>query len=145
MATWNYTREEIKHDEQTGIRRCVIVAAEETVSQKSGRPMIVVTVTPSGSKTKIKDFIVQNDYFNKNMTEFFAAFPSITEGNFNFVEWVGAMGAANFGLNEDGYLKVKWFVSPAKAEHLPPFEGDKPTQQTVETFEPVSNEDDMPF
>lgn len=145
MATWNYTREEETHENKTGIRRCVIVAAEETVSKTSGRPMIVVTVTPSGSKAKVKEYIVQNDNFNKKMTRLFNAFPSIAEGNFNFVEWVGALGAADFTLDENGYLKVKWFVSPDRAEHLPPFEGDKPTQQTVETFEPVSNEDEMPF
>ena len=145
MAEWNYTHEEVQREVKTGIRRCVIVAAEEGISKTSGNPMIIVTVTPSGSTAKIKTYIVKNERFNRNMTEFFTAFPSIAEGNFNFIEWVGAMGAADFKLDENGYLKVKWFVAPARAEHLPPFEGDKPVQQTVETFEPVASEDDMPF
>ena len=144
MSEWNYTREETKSEVKTGIQRCVIVAAEEGISKSSGNPMIIVTVTPSASNAKVKNYIVKNERFNKNMTDFFDAFPSIAEGNFNFIEWVGAEGAANFGLDENGYLKVRWFVSPAKAEHLPPFEGTKPEQQTVETYTEVSD-DEMPF
>lgn len=144
MADWNYTRDDTKAEVKTGIQRCVIVGAEEGISKSSGNPMIIITVTPSGSTAKVKNYIVKNDRFNKNMTQFFDAFPSIAEGNFNFIEWVGAEGAADFGTDENGYLKVKWFVNPGRAEHLPPFEGKKPEQQTVETFTEVSD-DEMPF
>lgn len=142
---WTYKRDETVAAAKTGIRRCVIVEAEEAVSKTSGNPMIVVTVRPSGSKAKVKSFIVKNANFDRNMTQFYESFTSIPEGSFDFVSWIGAEGIANFGINDRGYLEVKWWVSPEKCGELPPFEGEKPTQQTVEHFTPVADTDDMPF
>lgn len=144
MANWEYKRDESRSAPVTGIQRCCIIAAEETISKTSGKPMIIVTVKPSGSNAKVKNYIVKNEYFNRNMTQFFDAFPSVGEGNFNLFTWVGALGAANFGLDADGYLKVKWFVSPANAEHLPPFEGEKPIKQDVATLD-EEDDDELPF
>ena len=145
MAEWNYQHEENKGTIAEGDRRCVIVAAEESVSKSSGNPMIVITVRPSGSTAKVKSYIVKNDNFNRNMTEFFAAFPAIEEGNFEFIEWIGALGAAKFGADDRGYLKVKWFLSPDKVENLPPFEGEVPERQTVTKLEEIDDESDLPF
>lgn len=142
---WTYKRDETVAAAKTGIRRCVIVEAEEAVSKTSQKPMIVVTVRPSGSKAKVKSFIVKNDNFDRNMTQFYESFTSIPEGSFDFVSWIGAEGIANFGINDRGYLEVKWWVSPERCGELPPFEGEKPTQQTVEHFNPVADTDDMPF
>ena len=141
----DYKREETPKKIITGNRRCVIVAAEESISKSSGLPMIVVTVTPSESKAKVKTYIVKNEKFNANMTRFFDAFPTIEEGNFDFVTWVGAIGAANFGTDENGYLKVKWFIDPIEAKLLPEWFGDKPEQQTVTAIGESVDDDDMPF
>lgn len=148
MSNWD--RYKYKESERLapGNYRVVIVDVEETVSQSSGRNMIVVTVQPSGSKIRIKDYFVDNEWFDEKISRLFDAFPEIGRGNFNFLEWVGAMGAAKLKLDEDDYLKVHYYLTPDKAENLPPFEGDKPVRQTVTSIgnmEALDPEDDMPF
>ena len=142
---WNYQREDTRSDALKGKYRCVIVDVEETTSKTSGLPMIVVTVRPSGTKFKVKTYIVKNDKFNKNMTQFYDAFPEIPEGTFNFVEWVGCEGAAEFGEDEQGYTRLKWFISTSKAEGLPAFEGEKPERQVVTKIEDIDDDDELPF
>lgn len=144
MADWGYTRDEAHSEPKTGKQRCVVLNAEEAVS-RAGNPMITITVQPSGSKAKVRTWIVKNDKFNRNMTAFFDAFPTIGEGNFDFATWSGALGAANFGTDENGYLKVKWFLRPDEVTELPDFVGDKPVQQTVTHFEPIGEDEDLPF
>jgi hypothetical protein len=144
MSNWSdYKREETPHA-QPGNYRCVILAAEESVSKTSGTPMIIITLQPNGLTAKIKNYIVKNQYFNKNMTSFFDAFPSIGEGNFNLLEWVGAIGAGKFDIDENGYLKLKWFLSPKQAENLPEWQGEKPERQTVSSLS-IADDDDLPF
>lgn len=149
MSNWSdYQREERENNTNiTGKLRCVITAVEEAVSKSSGKPMIVVSVRPSGCRFSVKNYIVKNDKFNRNMTDFFDSFPSIGEGNFDFLTWVGALGAANFGEDENGYLKVKWWITADRAASLPPFEGDIPEQQSVSTLTDMEGEDDgeLPF
>ena len=145
MAEWNYTREDTRSDALKGKYRCVIVDVEETTSKTSGLPMIVVTVRPSGTKFKVKTYIVKNDKFNKNMTQFYDSFPEIPEGTFNFVEWVGCEGAAEFGEDEQGYTRLKWFISASKAVSLPAFEGEKPERQVVTKIDEVDDDDELPF
>ena len=57
------------------------------------------------------------------------------------------MGAANFVLDENDYLKVKYFINAEKAENLPSFEGDRPERQTVQKFTDDTDDglDDLPF
>ena len=150
MSNWNYQREERTSGGTTGKQRCVIVSAEEKVS-KAGKPMIEVGVRPSGCTFTVKTYLVSGEYFNRNATQLFDAFPEIPEGSFNLIEWVGAVGAAMFDLDDRGYLKVKYFIDPVKAASLPPFEGEKPPRQTVTSLEDDEpgaddfNEDDIPF
>ena len=147
MSDWSDYKAETS-SEKTGKRRCVVVDAQETTSKSSGLPMWVITTTPNGSKIKVKSYIVKNQYFNRNMTAFFDSF-GIERGNFNSLEWIGAMGAANFDTDENGYLKVRWFLSPKQAENLPPWEGEVPERQTVTEicggFEEIESDDDLPF
>jgi len=105
--------------------------------------MIVVTIQPNGSNIKIKHYIVKNDWFNRNMTELFDSF-NIDEGDFNFVSWVGAVGAAKLKEDEKGYLKVAWFINRDKADNLPEWVGEMPERQTVTEFKEVET-DDMPW
>ena len=148
---WGYKREDAPSGENfVGKRRCVIVDVDgEAVSKNTGLPMIVVTVRPSGSTFKVRTWLVKNEYFNRNATQFFNAFPEIGDGNFNFIEWIGAMGAANFTLDDGGYLKVKSWVYPKQAESLPAFEGQRPERQTVTSIvdpgESGAEEDDLPW
>ena len=145
MSTWDdYQREEREESAKvTGRLRCVIVDVEETESKTSGLPMIIVSVRPSGTVFKVKSYIVKNEHFNRNMTQFFDAFPEIVDGNFNFIEWIGCEGAAMFDLDDRGYMKVKYWIDAVRAEILPPFEGEKPEKQTVTKLEDAED-DELP-
>lgn len=147
MAAWSYTREEGQDNSAiVGKRRCVITAVDEAVSKSSGKPMIVVSVRPSGCRFTVKSYIVQNDNFNRNMTSLFDAFPDIGEGNFNFLEWIGCKGAAMFKEDENGYLKVGYWISYDRAVTLPEFEGEVPERQTVSKLTEEDEDDpDIPF
>lgn len=145
MGNWDsYQREErAQEDKVTGKQRCVIIGAEEKVS-KSGNPMIEIKVRPSGCRFTVRTWLVKNDSFNRNATQFFDAFPDIPDGDFNFLAWTGAEGAAMFGEDENGYLKVRWWIDSERARNLPPFEGEKPERQTFTSLEDDS-ESDLPF
>ena len=144
MSNWNdYQREEAPRLE-AGDYRVEIVDVEDTTSKASGSPMIVVTVKPNGSNIKIKHYIVKNQYFNRNMTEFFDSF-NIDEGDFNFIGWVGAVGAAKLKEDENGYLKVAWFIRKDRTENIPEWVGERPERQTVTEFKEVDTTDDLPW
>ena len=148
--SWGYEREEYQNEALKGNYRCVITDVEEGVtgpnSKVPGTPMITITVKPSGTSFKVKHRIVQNDYFNRNMTAFFDAFPDIEEGNFTFVEWIGCEGAAKFGEDQKGYTELVRFITPDKAADLPPFVGEKPERQTVSKItEDEDPDDELPW
>ena len=146
MSNWDYTREE-SNRLSAGDYRVEIVDAEEKTS-KSGNKMIVVTVQPNGSNIKIQNYIVKNEYFNRNATELFDSF-NIEEGNFNLLTWKGAVGAARLKEDENGYLKIAWFVDKKKAEKLPAWIGEVPERQTVTEleggFQKIDGDEDLPF
>lgn len=147
MGNWDsYQREEREQENKViGKQRCVITAAEEKVS-KSGNPMIEIKVRPSGCRFDVRTWLVKNDSFNRNATQFFDAFPDIPDGDFNFLAWTGAEGAAMFGEDEGGYLKVRWWIDPVKAANLPPFEGEKPERQTITRLSDEEVDDgELPF
>lgn len=142
MGNWEYQREERKRLEP-GDYRVEIVQVEETTS-KAGNPMIVVTVRPNGFETEINHYIVKNQYFNRNMTDFFDSF-NVEEGDFNFLTWVGAVGAARLKEDENGFMRVAWFLSKKRAEKLPPWAGGIPERQTVQEAFEEADDDEMPF
>lgn len=145
MSNWDdYKREERARLEE-GDYRVEIVSAEEATS-KSGNLMIIIGVKPNGSNITIKHYIVKNEWFNRNMTEFFDSF-NIDEGDFNFLTWVGAVGAVRLKEDEMGYLKVAWFIKKDKADKLPEWVGKMPERQTVEKGLGLEEtiEDDMPW
>jgi hypothetical protein len=146
MGNWSkYTREEREEVAKvTGKLRCVIVDVEEAVS-KSGNNMIVISVRPSGSPAKVKYWLVDNDYFNRNATQFFDAFPEIPDGDFTFEKWIGCEGAGMFVLDDNDYLTLRYFISAEKAKDLPPFEGTKPPKQTVTSLDEMDDDSELPF
>lgn len=128
-----------------GDYRVAITGVEETTS-RSGNPMLVVTVQPNGSEIHIQHYLVRNEYFNRNLTELLDSF-GLGE-NFDTLTWVGAVGAAKLAEDENGYLKVRFFLSPERAEKLPPWQGKEPERQEVSSlgdrFEAL-DDDDLPF
>ena len=144
MSNWSDYKPEGSTQIEAGNHRVVVTAVEETTSKTSGNPMLVITVQPNGSKINIKNYIVKNEYFNRNITQFFDSF-GIERGDFNLESWVGAVGAAKLAEDENGYLKVKWFLSPKQAADLPEWKGEQPKRQTVGGFTLVAPTDDLPF
>ena len=153
MGNWDsYKREETERESAiTGKHRVVITDAGEAVtgpnSKNPGTPMIVVKLRPSGRKFSVTHRIVKNDYFNRNMTQFFDSFPEITEGDFSFISWVGCEGAAMFKEDANGYTQVSYFLSPERAADLPAFEGEKPERQTITSLDDLDDDDTdgLPF
>ena len=143
MSTWDdWSREEAPRLEP-GDYRVEITAVEETES-KAGNPMIVVTVRPNGSNINIKHYIVKNQYFNRNMTDFFDSF-NIDDGDFTLPTWIGAVGAARLKEDDQGYLKVHYFIKKDRAEKLPPWEGKMPERQTLTKIEEIEDDGDLPW
>ena len=152
MGNWDsYKREENERESAvTGKHRVVITEAGEAVtgpnSKHPGTPMIVVKLRPSGRKFSVTHRIPKNDYFNRNMTQFFDAFPEIKDGDFNFLSWVGAEGAAMFKEDANGYTQVSYFLDPVRAADLPAFEGEKPDKQTITKLDDEEDDDGgLPF
>lgn len=128
-----------------GDYRVAITDVEETTS-RNGNPMLVVTVQPNGSEIHIKHYLVKNEYFNRNLTELLDSF-GLGE-NFDTLTWVGAVGAARLVEDENGYLKVRYFLSPERAEKLPPWQGKEPERQEVSSLGDgleMLDDDDLPF
>ena len=151
MSIWDgFNREEKERESAvTGKHRVVIVEADESVtgpnSKNPGTPMVVIKLRPSGRRFTVTHRIVKNDYFNRNMTQFFDAFPEIPFGEQNMLLWVGAEGAAMFKEDANGYTQVQYFLSPERAADLPPFEGEKPERQTVTSLDDTENDEELPF
>jgi hypothetical protein len=145
MSDWDYTREE-SNRLSPGDYRVQVVSAETAVS-KSGNNMVVLGIRPNGSNITINHYMVRNEYWNRNLTRFYDSF-NVPEGNLNFMEWINAVGAARLKEDENGYLKVAWFIDKKRAEKLPPWQGDMPERQTVtdldNDLEEIEDED-LPF
>lgn len=151
MGNWDsYKREENERASAiTGKRRVVITDVTEGVtganSKVPGTPQIIIKLRPSGCRFTLTYRIQKNDYFNRRMTEFFDAFPEITDGDFNFLSWVGCEGAAMLKEGNNGYTEVAYFIDPVRAADLPPFEGEKPPKQQITTLDEGDGDDELPF
>lgn len=136
----DFVREEVPRLEP-GDYRVEITDVEEAVSKSSGNPMLVITVKPNNANIRIKHYIVKNEYFNRNMTEFYDSF-NIDFDDRNFLGWVGAVGAAKLVENEDGYMKIKRLIPLERQDKLPDWVGPVPVRQTMESF---VSDDELPF
>ena len=114
----NYQREERTIVEAS--LRCKIVEAKEAVS-KAGNQMLVIAVRPSGVRQVVNHYVVCNEYFNRNVTDVFDAFPSL-DGTTELDKWSGAMGAAVFSTDIHGYIRVDCWIPSDLALLLPPYE-----------------------
>ena len=98
----------------------------------------------TGSNITINHYIVKNEWFNRNMTDFFDSF-NIDDGDFTLPTWVGAVGAARLKEDDRGYLKVQYFLDRRRAEKLPPWEGAVPERQELTKLEPLEDESELPW
>lgn len=143
MGNWDDYRREERPRLSPGDYRVEIVSVEEKES-KAGNPMLVIGVQPNGSKIIIYHYIVKNEWFNRNMTDFFDSF-NIDDGDFTLPTWIGAVGAARLKEDDKGYLKVQYFISEDRAEKLPPWEGKLPERQELTKLDDVEDDGEFPW
>lgn len=143
MSNWDSYQREERPRLSPGDYRVEIVSVEEKES-KAGNPMLVIGVQPNGSKIIIYHYIVKNEWFNRNMTDFFDSF-NIDDGDFTLPTWIGAVGAARLKEDDNGYLKVQYFISEDRAEKLPPWEGKLPERQELTKLETLEDESELPW
>lgn len=143
MSNWDSYRREERPRLSPGDYRVEIISVEEKES-KAGNPMLVIGVQPNGSKIIIYHYIVKNEWFNRNMTEFFDSF-NIDDGDFTLPTWIGAVGAARLKEDDKGYLKVQYFISEDRAEKLPPWEGKMPERQELTKLDDVEDDGELPW
>ena len=143
MSNWDSYRREERPRLAPGDYRVEIVSVEEKES-KAGNPMLVIGVQPNGSKIIIYHYIVKNEWFNRNMTDFFDSF-NIDDGDFTLPTWIGAVGAARLKEDDKGYLKVQYFISEDRAEKLPPWEGKLPERQELTKLDDVEDDGELPW
>lgn len=144
MSSWDDYRREERPRLTPGDYRVEIVSVEEKES-KAGNPMLVIGVRPNGSNIVIYHYIVKNEYFNRNMTDFFDSF-NIDDGDFTLPTWVGAVGAARLKEDDRGYMKVQYFLDEDRAEKLPAWQGTVPERQELIKLEGIEEDDgDLPW
>lgn len=139
----DYKREESQRLEPGDYR--VEITGVEKRESKAGNDMIVLKVKPNGSNIEINHYIVKNEYFNRNVTEFFDSF-NVDDDDYEYLGWVGAVGAAKLVEDENGYLKVRRFIDKEKAKYLPVWQGKVPERQTISKLQDTTEEDgELPF
>lgn len=143
MSNWDSYQREERPRLTPGDYRVEIVSVEERESKK-GNPMLVIGVRPNGNDIIINHYIVKNEYFNRNMTDFFDSF-NIDDGDFTLPTWIGAVGAARLKEDDQGYLKVHYFINKDRAEKLPPWEGKLPERQELTKIDEIEDDGDIPF
>ncbi len=130
---------------EPGDYRVEVTNVEEAVSKSSGAKMLVISLKPNQSNITVKYYIVRNDYWKRNLTEFYDCF-LIPRGDANILTWIGAVGAAKLVEDDNGYLKVKRLLDQKRQEKLPPWVGEVPKRQTLESImEEADSEEDLPF
>lgn len=128
-----------------GDYRVEIVNAENKETRETHKNMIVLSLKLNGTSIIVKDYIVEGEWFNRKATQIFDSF-NIKEGDFNLITWNGAIGAARLKEDENGYLKVAYYLDKKRAEKLPAWVGEVPERQNVTSFEEVNlEEDNLPF
>ena len=143
MSNWDDYKREEPSRLSPGDYRVEIVSVEEKES-KAGNPMLVIGIRPNGSNITINHYIVKNEWFNRNMTDFFDSF-NIDDGDFTLPTWVGAVGAARLKEDDKGYLKVQYFLDQRRAEKLPPWDGPMPERQELTKLDDVEDDGDLPW
>lgn len=156
MSWSNYTYKKPEYpDRKPGDYRCIILNAETGTSKTSGKNMLTIYLRPSGTAATVRAYIVDNEYFDDNMSRFLDAFPALKSNPNpdNCFAWRGAMGAAKLKVNDNGYFEHNRWIPSDKADKLPEFvwraRDDEPQEMPVlqEFTELDGGEDDgdIPF
>lgn len=125
---WNFQHTESKGFDTNlpeGNHRIRIASAEKAVS-KNGKDMLTLKFDVSGSNESLYHYIVflpdRPEITNRNLTQFFASFKDIPEGDFNMQNWIGKVGACatvHDEYNGNTKSKIKYFIAANKQTDLP--------------------------
>lgn len=156
---------EYKRDESTGFKpipegahRIRIESAEKAQS-KTGKDMLTLKFQVSGYNSRLFHYIVflpdRPEITNRNLTQFFDAFPGIKEGNFNTQTWPGQVGACvvkHEDYNGSPSAKVRYFIHKDKQGNLPPWKEPENGSEAMmgassvpDVNVPGNIDDDVPF
>ena len=158
--SWNDYRyeESTAPERKPGVYRCVISDAEITTAKSSGARMLKLSLRPSGSKSVVYGYIIDNDHFNQNFSEFLDAFPELGKETSpdNCYSFVGAEGAVKLTVDDNGFFRTAQYpwIAARKAETmtLPPYvwvprDGEAMERPVYEGFSQIAadEDDDLPF
>lgn len=125
---WNFQREESNFAVIPEGRHRIRINSVEKVTAKTGREMLSFKFDVSGYTSMLFHNIVfledRPEITNRQITQFFDAFPGIAFGDLNLANWVGKVGACQVKheeYNGEDRARVSYFVKPEKAENLPPW------------------------
>ena len=156
MGEWNYQRNETKFVPiPVGNYRIRIKSAEKKVSSK-GNDMLSLQFEVSGKNSKLFHNIVflpdRPEITNRNLTQFFDAFPGIADGDFNTANWAGKVGACSVKheeYNGEMQAKVDRFIKADKQDSLPqwvePENGGNAPLTAPDVNVPGNVDEEVPF
>ena len=151
---WEYHREERETENELvpeGRHRVRIKSADFAVS-KNGNDMLCLRFDVSGYNTTLYHYIVfmpdKPQITNRNLTQFFDAFPGIPEGELDREKWIGKVGAAQ--IKHDDYngkksAKINWFIPADKQADLPPWKNADGVTEVGPVESGELPEMDLPF
>ena len=137
-----------------GKYRVRIEEAEETTSRNSGKPMIKLTLSVSGSNSKLWNYTVldgSNDEARKRTDNYlgkiFDSF-GINPGDMNLSHWLGKAGGAKIRHrkddNGDTRAEIHYFLKRSEVQELPAWR-DGNLQPVTQSFEHAANADFQPL
>jgi len=149
----NYRPEDYSNNVQEGENFVRIASASQRYST-AGNEMIELEFSIVGNDNfKLKYFLVDGEYFNKNATRFFDCF-RIQRGNFNMRSWIGKTGTVYLEYGEPNgngkrYLQITKLVveqnqdtsSVQNKQSTPPARN----QQQSAPHQQEEFEEDIPF
>ena len=152
---WNYQREESNGFEPLpeGKYRVRVKAVEKAQSQK-GNEMLVFQFDVSGSNKTLYHYITflpnNPQVTNGQLTQFFDSFKDIKDGDFDFLNWVGKVGACKIKhelYNGEKRERISYFIKADKQKDLPAWqEGSNAAPVTTGTgFASSDTGYDVPF
>lgn len=151
--SWSYERDETKPEYKPiskGKHRIRIKSAEKASSSK-GNDMLALQFDVSGEPGTLYHYIVflpdRPEITNRNLTQFFDAFPGIPNGDFDMTHWIGKVGACEVKHEEwNGNMsaKIRYFIHADKQKDLPPWKEEGVDENGFVTPEAITDEQ-MPF
>lgn len=152
---WNYQREETSFAPLPEGKYRIRIKGVEKAQSRNGNEMLVFQFDVSGSNKTLYHYITflpnNPQVTNGQLTQFFDSFKDIKDGDFDFLNWVGKVGAAKIKheeYNGETRERISYFIKADKQNDLPPWQevGTVSSSVTAGTgFAPADSGYDVPF